>query len=68
MMKKMDTTSSIMSDQINTEDYRLAIVDKDGQVIWQGHVVKQTIFDAMTNQVIRQFCKRFNAFNKEDFR
>ena len=46
----------------------LAIVDDKGQVLQQGDAVNKKVFDAMTEQVIEQFCSRFTAFTKNDFK
>ena len=50
------------------EGQQLALLDMYGNVLEKGDVVSTVIFEAMTTQVIEQFCSRFTAFTKDDFK
>lgn len=50
------------------EGLQLAVIDVEGNVQVQGDLVSTAIFQAMTAQVIEQFCSRFTAFTKDDFK
>lgn len=48
--------------------FTLAIVDANGKIVTQGDIVKQSIFDALSAQVIRSICSQFTALNESDFK
>lgn len=48
--------------------YRLAIIDNEGKVILQDESVKKEVFQAMTEQVIKSFCRKFKSFTEADFK
>jgi hypothetical protein len=62
MVSASNTTLSIENGM------KLAIVDDKGNIVRQGEDVSKEIFDAMTEQVVRNFCSKFSGFTEADFK
>ncbi len=48
--------------------FELALVDTKGNIIKQGQIVSNEVFDAMTKHVVDSFCSRFSGFTSSDFK
>ena len=48
--------------------FTLAILDKNGKVIKEGSDVSLNVFEAMSDTVVRHFCKNFTGFAEADFK
>ncbi|WP_105215751.1 hypothetical protein [Pseudoalteromonas sp. T1lg22] len=64
----MSLVSATNNALVMAPGHRLAIINEHGQVVEQGQAVEQQVFDAMTQQVIDQFCSRFKPLNPADFK